>query len=458
MTTMRIEMVILRSLLQNEPYTRKVLPYLKKEFFQEIPERILFDEIQKYIQRYGILPKAETLHLAVSDRSDVFEDDFKKATILIDEIAKDKTESPIKWLIDETEKFCKDRSVHNALLDSIQILDGKDKKLDKGAIPKLLADALSLSFDQTIGHDFLEDSSKRYEFYHARQNRIPFDLDYFNRITGGGLSPKTLFCILAGVNVGKSLIMCHMAAAALMQHKNVLYITLELSEEKIAQRIEANLLDIKMDDLLMLPKDIYDKRIENLKQHTKGKLIVREYPTSTANVNHFRALLNELFVKKQFKPDLIFVDYINLCSSARYNLGQAGSYTYIKAIAEELRGLSVEFVVPVVTGTQLNREGFTNSDPDMTNTAESWGLPQTADVMVVVTTNEELEKLGQYMVKQLRNRDNDVTRNKRFVVGVDRPKMRIFDVAQDQQTLVDSGQDKQPTNNSYDKFKGVFED
>lgn len=404
---------------------------------------MVFEEIQNHVQKYNQKPNSGVLHVALTSRADLFENDFKAASDLIDQIAADTEESPEDWLVDETEKFCQERALHNAVLESIHIMDGKGKdQKQKGAIPQLLTEALSVSFDPNVGHDYLDDSDKRYEFYHKKQKKIPFDLDFFNQITNGGLPDKTLTVILAGTNVGKSLIMCHFAASALSQHKNVLYITLEMSEEKISQRIDANLMDVTLDDLLALPKEIYERKMNAIKSKVKGKLIVKEYPTACASTAHFRNLLNELNLKRQFKPDIVFVDYINLCTSARVKAGHnVNSYTLIKSIAEELRGLAVEYKFPLVSATQTTRAGFGSSDPGLEDTSESFGLPATADLMFAAIANEEMDKLNQIVIKQLKNRDNDVSKNRRFVIGINKAKMKLYDIKPDQQNLVDSGQE-----------------
>jgi len=361
---------------------------------------------------------------------------------LIDEVSGIKDVKDEEWLYEQTEKFCQERALHNAILDSIHILDGKEKTKGKGSIPQLLTDALSVSFDPAVGHDYIDDADKRYEFYHKTEKRIPFDLEYFNKITKGGMPQKTLNVVLAGTGVGKSLFMCHVAASSLSQNYNVLYVTLEMAEERIAERIDANLLNIKIDELETLPKDSFDRKIERLKQSVKGKLIIKEYPPVSAGSNHFRSLMNELWLKKNFRPDILIVDYLNLCSSSRIKLGSnVNSYSFIKAIAEELRGLAVEFKIPILTATQTTRSGYSSTDPGLEDTSESFGLPATADFMFAMIATEEMEKLNQVMVKQLKNRYNDPTSNKRFIVGIDRPKMRLYDVEQSAQKISDSGQD-----------------
>jgi len=389
----------------------------------------------------------------------LFEDDYKKCFELVDELKSSTEVSRQDWLAEQTEKFCQEKALHNAILESIQILDEKSKTdKSKGSIPQILSDALSVSFDPNIGHDYIENAEQRYQFYHTIEKRVPFDLDYFNRITKGGLPQKTLNIALAGTGVGKSLFMCHMAASCLSQNLNVLYITMEMAEEKIAERIDANLLNVKLEDLGNLPKDVYDRKISRLKENIKGKFIIKEYPTASASSIHFRNLLNELSLKKHFKPDIIFIDYLNICASARIKHGaNVNSYSYIKAIAEELRGLAVEFAVPIMSATQTTRTGFSNTDPGLEDTSESFGLPATADMMFALITSEELESLNQIMVKQLKNRYNDPTLNKRFAIGVDRSKMRLYDIEQSaQKNIVDSGQDfDQPKQTSKSKFSGL---
>jgi archaellum biogenesis ATPase FlaH len=397
--------------------------------------------------------------LAIKDLRTVTDDEVEMCETYLKEIeASSKEQSQIQWLVDKTEKFCQEKAIYNAVLGSISILDGKDKVHEKGQIPKILSDALAVSFDTSVGHDYLENSDERYEFYHRHEERIPFDLEYFNKITKGGLPAKTLNIALAGTGVGKSLFMCHVAAGAMSQGRNVLYITMEMAEEKIAERIDANLLNVALDDLMALPKDTYDKKVAKVKAKTTGKLIIKEYPTASASATHFRALLNELNLKKSFRPDIIFIDYLNICCSSRIKAGSnVNSYTYVKSIAEELRGLAVEYGVPIVSATQTTRSGYTSSDPGLEDTSESFGLPATADLMFALITSEELEELGQIMVKQLKNRYNDPSYYKRFTIGVDRSKMKLYDVDQSgQDGLADAGQ---PTPNklsgkkSFDGFK-----
>ena len=444
---MRTEIAILKNLLQNEEYTRKVLPFLKVEYFTEHADKTLYGKVNDFVNKYNTLPSQEALQIELSETK-MNEEEFKDSLNLLKEIdsnAEDYTD--INWLLDTTEKFCQDKAIYNAVVDSISILDNPKSTADKGAIPDILSDALSVSFDPHVGHDYIDDSDDRYDYYHRIEERIPFDLDYFNRITKGGLPQKTLNICLAGTGVGKSLFMCHVASSCLAENKNVLYITLEMAEEKIAERIDANLLDIAIDDLHSLPKDLYDSKIANLEKTTKGKLIIKEYPTAAAGVNHFRALLNELNLKRSFVPDIIFVDYLNICTSSRIRSGaNVNSYTLVKSIAEELRGLAVENKIPIMSATQTTRAGYSNTDVGLEDTSESFGLPATADLMFAIISTEQMEEVGQIMVKQLKNRYNDPTSNRKFVVGVNRAKMKLFDVAQSaQDELVDTGQKNDDT-------------
>jgi replicative DNA helicase len=447
---MKLEQAILKNLVYNEDYLRKVLPFLKSDYFSDRTEKVIFNEITSFTNTYNTTTTPEALSIAIKEKRNLTDDEVQKCEDYIQEIEKNKSaEAEIQWLIDKTEKFCQEKAIYNAVLGSISILDGKDKTNDKGAIPKILSDALAVSFDTAVGHDYLENSDERFEFYHRKEERIPFDLDYFNKITKGGLPAKTLNVALAGTGVGKSLFMCHVAAGCMVQGKNVLYITLEMAEEKIAERIDANLLNITIDDLMDLPKDMYDKKVARVREKTTGKLIIKEYPTASASTIHFRSLLNELNLKKSFVPDIIFVDYLNICCSSRIKAGSnINSYTYVKAIAEELRGLAVEYNVPIVSATQTTRSGFTSSDPGLEDTSESFGLPATADLMFALISSEELEELGQMMVKQLKNRYSDPTHYKRFTIGVDRAKMRLYDVEQAAQVnIADAGhKDDKPLN------------
>ena len=445
---MNLEKKILKHLIYDEEYTRKVLPFIKSEYFGDQSEKVLFEQIQFYVTKYNAMPSREALEIEIDNRANLTDDQHKSTVQLIKEISAEEITNDRDWLIDETETFCQEKAIYNGIMRSIQILDNKNTKesLDKGSIPTILADALSVSFDHHVGHDFLDDAESRYDFYHKVEKRIPFDLDYLNRITKNGLPEKSLNIVLAGTGVGKSLFMCHCAAANLSIGKNVLYITLEMAEERIAERIDANLMNIEVDRLTAMPKDTYLKKIERIHEKTTGKLIIKEYPTASANVNHFKHLLNELKLKRQFIPDIIYIDYLNICSSARMKMGNSvNSYTYIKAIAEELRGLAVESKLPIVSATQTTRSGYASSDVDLTDTSESFGLPATADLMFALISTEELEDLNQIMVKQLKNRYNDPTTNKRFVIGVDRAKMKLYDVEQTAQTdILDSGQVDQP--------------
>ena len=441
----RIEVIILRNLLHNEEYTRKVLPFLDKEYFVEHADKLLYEQIDTFVNKYNNLPTKEALVIEL-DSTSLRNEEFDEVTDLLTYVEEQDNEQPdTQWLLETTEKFCQDKAIYNAVVKSIKILDEPEKsESGKGAIPELLTDALSVSFDPHVGHDYLLDSDDRYAFYHRVEKKIPFDLEFFNKITQGGLSSKTLNVALAGTGVGKSLFMCHVSSSALSQGNNVLYITLEMSEERIAERIDAKSMNIRLDDLISLPKQMYEKKIEDLKSTVKGRLIIKEYPTAAASTNHFRALLNELNLKRNFKPDIIFVDYINICSSSRIRPGQyVNSYSYIKSIAEELRGLAVEFDVPIMSATQTNRAGFQNTDVGLEDTSESFGLPATADFMFALITNENLETDGQILIKQLKNRYSDITSNKKFLVGVDRAKMRLIDLGDaSQSNLVDTGKDE----------------
>ena len=439
----RTEQTILKNLIYNEEFSRKVLPFIQTDYFSDRTEKLVHQEVTSFILKYNALPTFESLYLSVKEKNGLQDEEVKRFVEYLSELRPETEKPKLEWLVDITEKFCQEKAVYNAVLNSIHILDGKDKVHDKGAIPKLLSDALAVGFDTNVGHDYLQDSDSRYEFYHRKEERIPFDLDYFNKITKGGLPTKTLNIALAGTGVGKSLFMCHVAAGAMVQGKNVLYITMEMAEEKIAERIDANLLNVTIDELNDLPKDMFNKKVNKLKEMTTGKLIVKEYPTAAASVVHFRTLLNELNLKRNFIPDIIFIDYLNICCSSRVKPGASvNSYTYVKAIAEEIRGLAVEYNVPIVSATQTTRSGYTSSDPGLEDTSESFGLPATADFMFALISSEELEELGQMMVKQLKNRYSDPTHYKRFVIGVDRAKMKLYDVEQSAQDVVDSGQDK----------------
>ena len=435
----RLEQTILKNLIQNEEYTRKVLPYIKSEFFSERDEEFLFKQIKEYFLKYKSIPTPEALIIDIDEQDNVDAQLLQDTMILVGEIKSDTANTPKEWLIDSTEEWCKDRAVYNGVMNSIEII--QDKNGSKGEIPDILRDALSVSFDTNIGHDFLDDWEPRFDYYHREEERIPFDLDFMNKITKGGLPNKTLNICMAGTGVGKSLFMCHVAASCLVQGKNVLYVTLEMAEEKIAERIDANLLDVSLNDLQDLPKAMYKKKIKRVQEKTKGKLIVKEYPTASAHSGHIRHLLQELDLKRSFKPDIIFVDYLNICASFRIRPGSnMNTYTYVKAIAEEFRGLAVEFNVPIMSATQTNRAGFVSTDIGLEDTAESFGLPATADFMFALISTEDLQELDQIMVKQLKNRYNDPTYHRRFVLGVDRAKMRLFDCEQSaQDELVDIG-------------------
>lgn len=437
---MTTEQIILANLISNEEYARKSLPYVKAEYFADKLERLTYTEISKYVEKYNTLPTKESLIIEIDSANNIIDSEYEQCVQIINGLKSDANEGD-GWLLDITEKFCQEKSLHNAIMSSISIIDGSDKNKDKGAIPQILSDALSVSFDPNVGHDFLEDGDERFDFYHRTEEKLAFDLEYLNKITKGGLPKKSLNIILAGTGVGKSLAMCHFASANLLDGKNVLYITMEMAEEKIAQRIDANLMNVTLDELETLPKPIYDKKLDKVKGKTSGKLIIKEYPTACAGSGHFRYLLNELKLKRAFVPDIIYVDYLNICMSSRVRGGaQVNSYTLVKAIAEEIRGLAVEFNVPIVSATQTTRSGYTNSDPGLEDTSESFGLPATADFMIALISSEQLEDLSQIMIKQLKNRYGDPGLYKRFVVGIDRAKMRLYDVEQDQQNdIVDDG-------------------
>ena len=447
----RIEITILRNLIFNEEFTRKTLPFVNEIYFTKREEKILFQEINTFVEKYKNLPTKETLLIELGYRKDINDEEVKSVKELLSTLNPEEVEQ--QWLLDTTEKFCKDRAVHNAVLDGIKILDGKDQKRTQEAIPSILADALAVSFDNHIGHDYIGDAEDRFKWYHTKEKKYQFDLSYFNKITKGGVPSKTLNIALAGTGVGKSLFMCHCASAYLSQGLNVLYITLEMAEERIAERIDANLLDTTIDDLHALPKDLYDSKILKVKNKTNGQLIIKEYPTASAHSGHFRSLLNELALKKSFRPDVLFIDYLNICASARFKGGNISSYFYIKAIAEELRGLAVEFNVPIFSATQTTRTGFVSTDIGLEDTSESFGLPATADFMFALMSNEELEQLGQMKVKQLKNRYNDPAMNRSFIVGVDRAKMKLYDVENTAQNIVDRGKEPEiKQEDPYDKF------
>lgn len=450
-----LEQVILRNILTDDEYTRKVLPFIKPEYFEGI-YRILFRETAKFVTKYNKLPTAEAFKIELDQSDRLNGENYTVAMDLLPQLfAKEKTDSD--WLIQNTEKWCQDRAIYNAVMESISIIDGKHETMTKGALPDLLSKALGVAFDTNVGHDYIDNVEDRWDFYNKQEERIPFDLEHFNTITKGGVPNKTLNIALAGTGVGKSLFMCHVASSALTDGKNVLYITMEMAEERIAERIDANLLNVPIDQLETMPKTMFTEKVKQLSSKTKGKLIIKEYPTGSAHSGHFRALLNELKLKRQFEPDIIFIDYLNICASSRMKGmgGAINSYNYIKAIAEELRGLAVEFDVPIFSATQTTRSGYSNSDVGLEDTSESFGLPATADLMFALISTEELQQLGQIMVKQLKNRYNDPTQNKRFVVGVDRSKMRLFDVDPNEQTLTDDTPvfDKSDAGENISKFK-----
>lgn len=453
---MSIEKLILENLLSNEPYVRRVLPFIKEEYFQERTDKAIFRSIQSFFTDYNTLPTVDALKLGVEARSDIMQNEFDVIHKKIGEFDT-ATKQDENWLVDQTEKFCKDKAIFNAILESVHIIEGKSKDKSVNALPSILSDALAVSFDNNIGHDYLRDAEKRYEFYHTIEQRIPFDLEYMNQITNNGTPQKTLNVVIAGTGVGKSLFLCHHAANCLMQNKNVLYITCEMAEERIAERIDANIMDITLDDLKQLPKEMYAKKLFNATRGVSGKLIVKEYPTGSSNVNHFRHLLEELKLKKKFVPDIIFVDYLNICASSRFKAAMVNSYTYVKGIAEELRGLAVEYNVPIFTATQTNRDGYTNTDLGLENTSESFGLPQTADFMFALIRTEDLDKMDQVMVKQLKNRYNDLASNRKFILGINRSKMKLYTVEESaQEGLVGIGAEDEvatKSNGFGNKFK-----
>jgi replicative DNA helicase len=457
LTNQTIERTALSNLVSNEEYCRKVLPFIKADYFAVKEERVVFEEITSFVDKYRKMPTKISLEIEVESRQDLTETEHNKIVEIIKTL--DSTDVDMDWLVDTTEKFCKDKAIYNAIVDGISIIDGKDKNRGADAIPSLLTDALAVSFDNAVGHDYFDDSASRFDFYHKVEERIPFDLEFFNKITKGGLPQKTLNIALAGTGVGKSLFMCHMAANCLSQGKNVLYITLEMAEERIAERIDANLLNVSMENLQDLPKTMFEDKIKKIQKKTNGQLIIKEYPTASAHSAHFRGLIKELSIKKSFKPDMIFIDYLNICASSRLKgASQVNSYTYIKSIAEELRGLAVETNVPIMSATQTTRSGFGSTDIGLEDTSESFGLPATADFMFALISNEELDALNQIVVKQLKNRYNDPTMNKRFVLGIDRSKMRLYDVDnKEQEDLVDSGQDDEPVFDK-GKFGAKFKD
>tara|TARA_B100001113_G_scaffold340264_1_gene324282 strand:- start:649 stop:2025 length:1377 start_codon:yes stop_codon:yes gene_type:complete len=456
--SLKIEEIALSKLILEEDYCRKVLPFIKDEYFDMFTNRLLFQTIQEYISEYDVNPEPNALKIEIEKRRDITEDTFREIETFLDNLDRDTYND--EWLMETTEKWCKERAVYLALMESVKIADGQDKTRTKDAIPSIMSEALGVCFDDHVGHDYISDAEARYDFYHRKEEKIPFDIDYFNKITKGGLPNKTLNIALAGTGVGKSLFMCHCASATLLQGRNVLYITLEMAEEKIAERIDANLLDIPIQQLTdpMLTKERYTKKVDALRKKTTGRLVIKEYPTASAHVGHFEALLNELSLKKGFHPDIVFVDYLNICASSRYKGTAVNSYTYVKSIAEELRGLAGKLNVPIVSATQTTRSGYGNSDVELTDTSESFGLPATADLMVALISTEEMEQLGQIMVKQLKNRYNDPTVFKRFVVGIDRAKMRLYDCDQSaQDNIIDAGDISEDaftdTKKSFDGFK-----
>ena len=452
----RVEFLVLKNLLHNEEFLRKVIPFIKPEYFQDTNQKVVFEEISDFVNQYNETPTQEVLSIEIEKRTDVTEQSFKELVQLVSCLEPEPQE--FEWLCDTTEKWCKERAIYLALMESIQIADGQDDKKVPDAIPSILSDALSVSFDNHVGHDYLNDYQERYELYHKRENRIEFDLEFFNKITKGGLPNKTLNIALAGTGVGKSLFMCHMASATLLQNKNVLYITMEMAEEKIAERIDANLLNVNIQDIVELPHHTFETKVNNLSQKTQGTLIIKEYPTASAHSGHFKSLLNELALKKSFRPDIIFIDYLNICASERYRAGSnVNSYTVVKAIAEELRGLACEANVPIVSATQTTRSGYGSSDVELTDTSESFGLPATADLMFALISTDDLEGLGQIMVKQLKNRYNDPTVFKRFVVGIDRAKMRLYDCEQSAQDDIVDDTDGVEYNKS-EESKAKFND
>jgi replicative DNA helicase len=452
----KVEFLILRNLIYNEEYVRKVIPFIKSEYFEDLNQKIIFEEILSFVQEYNKPVTKEVLCIEIEKRQDINDTSFKDIIHLISSL--DDVVIELNWLVDTTEKWCRDRAIYLALMESIHIADGKDEKKNRDSIPSILSDALAVSFDTHIGHDYLLDYEQRYESYHKKEEKIEFDLEYFNKITKGGLPNKTLNIALAGTGVGKSLFMCHVAASVLLQGRNVLYITLEMAEERIAERIDANLLNVPIQDIADLPKQMFENKVNNLAKKTQGTLIIKEYPTASAHAGHFKSLLNELALKKSFIPDIIFIDYLNICSSSRYRgNSNINSYTFVKAIAEELRGLAVEFNVPIVSATQTTRSGFGSSDVELTDTSESFGLPATADLMFALISTEDLEGLGQILVKQLKNRYNDPTIHKRFVIGIDRAKMRLYDCEQSaQDDILDNKKDEE-YNYEEKKPKKTFE-
>jgi len=451
--TLKIEEITLSKLILNDTYTKKVLPFIKDEYYDSQSHKILFSTLSEYVNKFETTPEPNALKIEVEKRRDISEEIYQEVEQFLNNLDRDQYNED--WLVDTTEKWCKEKAIYLALMESVKIADGQDKTRTKDAIPAIMSEALGVCFDDHVGHDYIQDSDDRYDFYHKKEEKIPFDLEYLNKITKGGLPNKTLNIALAGTGVGKSLFMCHVASSVLLQGRNVLYITMEMAEEKIAERIDANLLNCNIRDIAELPEVLYNSKVNEIARKTQGKLIIKEYPTASAHVGHFKALLSDLSLKKDFKPDIIFIDYLNICASARYKGAIVNSYTYVKAIAEELRGLAVEHNVPIVSATQTTRAGFGSSDPDLTDTSESFGLPATADLMFALISTEELESQGRIMVKQLKNRYNDPTSNKKFMIGIDRSKMRLYDVA-DSTSVMDVEEEEMPqfseTKNRLSKF------
>ena len=452
----KVETTIIGNLIFNEDFSRKVLPFVRKDYFENFHEKVIFEEISNFIIKYNSMPTKQALVIDIEKRTDLSDDVYKQVCEFIEQLVDIPNDK--QWLLDTAEKWCRDRAIYLALVQSISIADGNSEEKGRDAIPSILSDALSVSFDNHVGHDYLQDYEERYDFYHQTEEKIPFDLDFFNKITKGGLVNKSLNVALAGTGVGKSLFMCHMASSCLLQGKNVLYITMEMAEEKIAERIDANLLNVNIQEIADLPRQMFETKVSKISNKTEGSLIIKEYPTASAHSGHFKALINELALKKSFRPDIIFIDYLNICASSRYRQGgTVNSYSYIKAIAEELRGLAVEANVPIVSATQTTRSGYGSSDVELTDTSESFGLPATADLMFALISTDELEELGQIMVKQLKNRYNDLSVNKRFVVGIDRAKMRLYDCEQSAQNdILDSGQEEEYNNEDSDKLVKKF--
>jgi len=438
-----IEKLILHNLIKNDTYSRKVTPFIKREYFHDRALRFVYETIHDFIIKYNNLPTKEALYIILDKNKSITQEEMNRVSNIVEEISNNQEACDVEWLLNETESFCKEKAVYNAIMESIQIIDGKSQQ-SQGSIPDILSKALAISFDAHIGHDYIEDYEKRFDFYHTKEKRIAFDLEFFNQITNGGTPTKTLNIVMAGTGVGKSLFLCHHAANCLKQNQNVLYITCEMAEERIAERIDANLLDVTLDALRELPKSVYEKKMNNLSAGVKGKLIIKEYPTATANVNHFRFLLDELQLKRKFKPDVIFVDYLNICASARLKNGNnVNSYMYVKSIAEELRGLAVEYGVPLFSATQTTRSGYSSTDVGLEDTSESFGLPATADFMIALISTEELAEMNQIMVKQLKNRYNDTASNRKFILGINRAKMKVFDIKKEEAAVIPASNKQQ---------------